>query len=106
MNKPKVIKDFSKLAEELQEEILNAYPDGYQDSLILFTDKDGKYVHALPYETEDRYYLLKMPPPNIKKIKMSEDDANEETDEADDYTDLDTMQIGGNKKQDEDEEYD
>jgi hypothetical protein len=107
MSKPKVIKDFTKLDEDLQEQILDLYPNGYQDSLILFTDKDGKYIHALPYETEDRYYLLRMPLQKSKKSTVeNHEDLEEEEEENHGYTDLDTMQIGGNKKNDEDEEYD
>jgi hypothetical protein len=106
MSKPKVIKDFTKLDEDLQEQILDQYPNGYEDSLILFTDKDGKYTHALPYETDDRYYLLRMP--LVKSKKAISDNSEEETEEEENtgYTDLDTMQIGGNKKNDDDEEYD
>ncbi len=107
MSKPKVIKDFTKLDEDLQEQILDQYPNGYEDSLILFTDKDGKYTHALPYETEDRYYLLRMPLVKAKKAVRDEtEDEIEEEEENSGYTDLDTMQIGGNKKSDDDEEYD
>lgn len=111
MNKPKVIKDFAKLDEDLQEKVMELYPNGFEDSLILFTDRDGKYSHALPYETEDRYYLLRMPLVKPKKIALDKSD-NTETleDETEDdsggYTDLDTMQIGGNKRNDDDEGYD
>ena len=108
MNKPKVIKDFLKLDEDLQEQILEQYPDGYEGNLILFTDRDGKYAHALPYETEDKYYLLRMPLRKAKK-SLSEDSGAEEEEEEEPtggYTDLDTMQIGAGRRNDEDEEYD
>jgi|GEM_PF-453659 len=111
MNKPKVIKDFLKLEEHLQEQILEQYPDGYESSLILFTDRDGKYAQALPYETEDKFYLLRMPHLKAKKnvldteAAISEDDEEEE-DSTGGYTDLDTMQIGGGKRNDDDEGYD
>lgn len=103
MNKPKVIKDFSKLDESLQDEILEKYPKGYQDYLILFTDKEGKYAYALPYETEDKYFLLRMPP--LKASKADNDDSEDDADD-DDYNDLDTMQVGGNSNKDDDDEYD
>lgn len=106
MNKPKVIKDFLKLDEDLQEQILEQYPEGYDDHLILFTDRDGKYAQALPYETEDRYYLLRMPPLKTKKAMADDSASDENEDAADGYTDLDTMQIGGGRRNDEDEEYD
>ena len=103
MNKPKVIKDFLKLPEEMQEEILEKYPKGYSEHLILFTDKDGKYASALPYETEDKLYLLRMPKAQVQS--KSEDDEDDE-DDTDDYGDLDTMKVGGGKNDDDDDEYD
>jgi len=109
MSKPKVIKDFLKLDEDLQEQILEQYPNGYEESLILFTDRDGKYAQALPYETEDKYYLLRMPPLKAKKNVLDADGPasdDEEEDTPSGYTDLDTMQIGGGKRNDDDEEYD
>ncbi len=99
-----------KLDEELQEQILEQYPDGYENSLILFTDRDGKYAQALPYETEDKFYLLRMPQMKPKKNVLDTERPVSEEDEEEDatrgYTDLDTMQIGGNKRNDDDEEYD
>lgn len=109
MSKPKVIKDFLKLDEDLQEQILELYPNGYEENLILFTDRDGKYAQALPYETEDKFYLLRMPPLKAKKNVMDSDgpvSEDEEEDTPSGYTDLDTMQIGGGKRNDDDEEYD
>ena len=107
MSKPKVIIDFTKLDEDLQEQILEMYPNGYEDSLILFTDRDGKYAQALPYETEDKYYLLRMPTLKSKKSVVDLDVAEPDEEESTGgYTDLDTMQIGGSRRNDDDEEYD
>jgi hypothetical protein len=114
-NKPKVIKDFEKLTIEMQEAVENLYPDGYHDFLVKFADKDGKYIHAIPYETEDRYYLIKLPKlvaPKVVKVAASEKDeespfggGDENPDDADgsSYADLDTMRIGGNKPDDNDD---
>ena len=55
ITKPKVIKDYDKLTEEMQESIREHYPNGYAEHLIRFTDREGKYVSALPFETEDKY---------------------------------------------------
>lgn len=103
MNKPKVIKDFVKLPDDMQEEILEKYPEGYSQHLILFTDKDGKYASALPYETEDRFYLLRMPKVNVRTKSDDEDDDDDDNDYGDD---LDTMKVGGSKNDEEDDEYD
>jgi hypothetical protein len=113
-NKPKVIKDFEKLTEEMQNAVNEFYPDGFYDHLVKFADRDGKYVHALPFETEDRYYLLKLPklinPKVVKEPDSDKEGGPEGGDEQDEqssgkFADLDTMQIGGRKK-DEDDDYD
>jgi len=59
-NKPRVVKDFDKLGVEIQEQVKLAYPDGFLQSLISYTDKNGNKVSALPFETEDMYYLIRM----------------------------------------------
>ncbi|MFA6403319.1 MAG: hypothetical protein WCX31_17100 [Salinivirgaceae bacterium] len=73
-NKPRVIKDFNKLEPDLQEQIKLVYPFGFSDHLITFTNKDGLLVSALPFETDDKYYLLRMTEKEaIKIIEMDED---------------------------------
>lgn len=62
-SKPRVIKDFEKLDKDLQEKVLNLYPNnnGLLDALISYTDpKTGLERFALPYETEDRYYMIRV----------------------------------------------
>lgn len=60
-SKPRVIKDFDKLDKALQEQVIQLYPNGFADSLISYTDpKTGQERFALPYETEDRYYMIRM----------------------------------------------
>ena len=73
-NKPKVIKDYDKLDPEIQEQIKLEYPNGYSDNLIYFTNKDGKRVSALPFETDDKYYLVRMTVYEAEKIIEDDDD--------------------------------
>jgi hypothetical protein len=73
-NKPKVIKDYDKLDPEIQEQIKLEYPNGYSDNLIYFTNKDGKRVSALPFETDDKYYLVRMTVYEAEKIVEDDDD--------------------------------
>ncbi|MCP9755005.1 hypothetical protein EGI26_07550 [Lacihabitans sp. CCS-44] len=114
MNKPKAIKDYSKLSDDMQERIKLFYPNGFSEHLIRFTDKDGKYVSALPFETDDKYYLIRMTNIQAQKIIKEDTDYDQEgnlkedvkDDYEDKYTDLDTMRVGSGKKSDEDEDYD
>jgi len=58
--KPRVIKDYDKLSVELLEQIKLVYPKGFRKHLEEFTGIDGKRRKDLPFETEDKYYLIRM----------------------------------------------
>ncbi|MCF8361216.1 MAG: hypothetical protein K9G70_01195 [Prolixibacteraceae bacterium] len=77
-SKPKVIKDYEKLPVEIQEQIKLEYPYGFSDSLITFSNKNGQIVSALPFETEDRYYMVRMTVGEA--IKIVEDDEDFDSD--------------------------
>ncbi|GAB5522145.1 MAG: hypothetical protein Roseis2KO_00170 [Roseivirga sp.] len=88
-SKPRVIKDFEKLEESIQEQIKLEYPYGFEDHLISFTNREGKRVSALPFETEEKYYL----------VRMTISEARQLIEDDDDYDD------DGNLKEDIKEEY-
>ena len=72
--KPRVIKDYDKFTEDQKEQIKLLYPMGFMDSLIIYTDKDGKLVSALPFETDDVFYLVKMTKSEATQIVEDDDD--------------------------------
>lgn len=74
ISKPKVIKDYEKLSVDIQEQIKLEYPYGFSDNLISFTYKDGSLVSALPFETEDHYYMVRMTVDEAIKIIEDDDD--------------------------------
>jgi len=78
MNKPKVVKDYNKLNRETLSKIKLNYPFGFASKLITFTDPKGKIVSALPFETEDRHYLIRMTEFEAKKIMQDDDDFTED----------------------------
>lgn len=78
INKPRVIKDYNKLDKELQQQIKLLYADGFADHLIHFFDKDGIKVTVLPFETEDRYYMLRMTENEAVAIVEDDDDFDED----------------------------
>ncbi len=75
MSKPKIIKDYEKLTEEIQNQLKLMYPNGFKKDLILFPNAKGMFVSALPFETDEYYYL----------IRMTKKEANEIIEEDDDY---------------------
>jgi hypothetical protein len=109
--KPRVIKDFEKLDEEIQQQIKLSYPSGFADHLIRFTNKDGLYVSALPFETDEKYYLVRMTVERAEEIIEDDDDFDEEGNlkaevkevYSDKFSDLDYI---NNDSEEEDEEED
>lgn len=60
MSKLKVIKDYEKVSDELLEQIKLVYPRGFRKHLVEFMGIDGKKRKGLPFETEDKIYLIRM----------------------------------------------
>lgn len=89
MAKPKVVKDYDKLAEEIKEQIKLNYPLGFQRNLITFKNAEGRYVSALPFDTEEKYYLVRMTKAEAVEIIENDDDYDDEgllkKDVRDDY---------------------
>ncbi|MBO6660386.1 MAG: hypothetical protein JJ909_08290 [Roseivirga sp.] len=83
-SKPRVIKDFEKLDQGIQEQIKLEYPEGFEDNLIHFTNKEGKRVSALPFETEEKYYLVRMTIEEAQQIIEDDDDYDEDGNLKDD----------------------
>lgn len=79
MSKPRVVKDYEKLDPYVQDQLKVAFPYGFDRYLITFKNPTGKFVSALPYETEDRYYLIRMT--RAEAISIAEQDNESNTDE-------------------------
>lgn len=75
-NKPRVVKDYEKVGEEILEQIKLNYPYGFQRNLITFKNAQGRYVSALPFETEEKYYLVRMTKSEAAEIIENDNDYN------------------------------
>jgi len=78
--KPKVIKDYEKLDAATREQIKLVYPYGFSENLISFSSKNGKIITALPFETDEKYYLIKMSILEAEQIIEDDDDYNDDGD--------------------------
>jgi len=73
-NKPRVIQSYEKLSKEIQEQIKLYYSEGYIDNLIEFTNPKGELVSALPFETDEKIYMVRM---SVQKAQqLVEDDTD------------------------------
>lgn len=83
--KPRIAKDYDKLPEELIARIKMEYPYGFEDNLITYTDAKGNKVSALPFETDDTYYLIRMTRMEAKRIIAEDEDYDDEGNLRDDF---------------------
>jgi len=74
--KPKVIKDYEKLDPATREQIKLVYPYGFSENLVSFSSKEGKIITALPFETDEKYYLIKMSMLKAEQLIEEDDDYN------------------------------
>lgn len=115
MDKKRIVKDYEALPEEIVNRVKLEYPAGFADNLISYTNKEGKKVSALPFETEDIYYLIRMTIREAEQIIADDDDydndgnlkdgfvdemAENASDDSEDDDDDDGITLKPKKKQD------
>lgn len=77
-NKVRVIQDFEKVGSDIREQIKLVYPEGFSNHLVEFKDKEGKTVFALPFETDEKIYMIRM---SYKKaVQIIKDDSDYDDD--------------------------
>jgi DNA-directed RNA polymerase subunit delta len=100
VSKVRVVKDFDKLPKEIQTAIKTDFPNGFSHKLIAYTTPKGEKVMALPYETDDINYLVRVTVLDSRNIVREDDDVEDDKPIRDDL-DLDGLDIEGLKEEDE-----
>ena len=85
MSKKRIVKDYENLPEEIVSRVKMEYPQGFADHLVSFTNKEGKKVSALPFETEEIYYLIRMTVNEARQLVSDDEDYDDEGNLRDDY---------------------
>lgn len=85
--KKRIVKDYDKLPEDVVNQLKLEYPKGFVKHLIKYTNAQGQQVSALPFETEDMYYLVRMSIAEAKQIILDDDDYDEDGILRDDFAD-------------------
>jgi hypothetical protein len=97
VGKKKIIKKFEQLTPELLKMIKETYPDGYEESLIVFQTQTGELASALPLETEEVSYLIRMP----KGAAPDDDDDIESASTENDFENFEDLEIAEDAADDE-----
>ena len=74
-NKKQLVASFHNLSPELQEEIKQKYPLGFTDAMIRVDKPNGDFFYAVPYDTDEISYLVKI---DVKIDDLSEDEEEKE----------------------------
>lgn len=98
MAKKRIIKSYEQLSEELVEKLKEKYPDGYEDRTITFTNPRGEIEVAIPFETDDIYYLIKLPRVNPAE---EEEETESESSTFDEFDNFESLEIGDDVSEDE-----
>lgn len=86
-NKKRIVKDYDALPEEILNQVKLNYPYGFAENLIKYTNKEGKYVSALPFETDDIYYLIRMTLGQAEQIIEDDEDYDDDGNLKDEFSD-------------------
>ena len=73
--KKKLVTSFNNLAPELQEAVKAAYPLGYTDFMMRIDKPNGDFFFAVPFETEEISYLVKI---DVKIDDLSNDEEDKD----------------------------
>ncbi len=100
MSKPKVIKEFDKLDESIKQAVFDTYPYGFDRHIITFKNHKNQLVSALPFEAEDKYYMIKMTRAEANEIVQAWDDDQDDDDMSNDLEDLEEIEEVNEKDDD------
>jgi len=78
MSKPRIVKDYEKLSDEVVEQLKIIYPYGFTKHLVVFKNKEGELKKGLPFETEDYYYLIRMTEQKALNIVEEDEDYDDD----------------------------
>lgn len=107
MAKKRIIKDYHALPEEIIRQVKMAYPTGFVAHLVQYTNQEGKIVSALPFETEDTYYLIRMTAQEARRIVSEDEDYDDEGILREDFADIEVdAEYDGAEEEERDEDYD
>ena len=77
--KKRLVVSFNNLPLELQEQVKALYPLGYADSMMRIDKPNGDFFFAVPFETDEISYLV--------KIEVKIDEIGDDDDDKDFYGD-------------------
>ncbi len=82
VTKRRLVTSFQNLTPEIQSQVTEKYPLGFSDAMMRIDKPNGDFFYAVPYETEEIAYLVKIDVKIDDSEKMEKDLFSDEIDEA------------------------
>ena len=105
VSRPKLVKDWDKMPKDIVSAIKAEYPNGFSHKLITYTTPKGEKVLALPYDTVEIDYLVRVTIMESKNIQKGDDDDDDDVAAVvkapREDLDLDGLDIDGLKQEDD-----
>ncbi len=60
MGKKRIIKDYDQMPQDILVRLKEQFPYGYQEHLLRFNNAKGELISAIPFETDDIFYLVRL----------------------------------------------
>lgn len=80
MEKKRIIVDYKNITNKLLSLLVETYPNGYEDHIIKFKNAKNEWVSAVPLETDEAKYLVKVGVELDKRVEaftlLDEEDEN------------------------------
>jgi hypothetical protein len=102
VGKKRIIKKYEHLDAEILQMIKQRYPDGFEESLISFQTPSGELSLALPFETEEFSYLIKMPNNSLPEDDDDYDNGGNTSDSE--FANFESLDIAENVAEDDEDE--
>jgi hypothetical protein len=99
VEKKRVIVDHKNISNDLIDLLMEKHPYGYDDAIIKFKNAKGEIVSAVPIETADAKYLIKV---SVALTKRVEDYLDEEDQDSEDLPENDGPDPEEDVEEDED----
>ena len=100
----RIVKDYDAMPEDIIQQVKQKYPTGYESHLVSYNNAEGKTVTALPFQTDDIYYLIRMTVQEARQIIRDDVDFDDDGilrgDLVDDTPDVETEYPGDDDVED------
>ena len=60
ISKKRLVTSYHNLSQELQEAVKELYPTGFSEAMMRVDKPNGDFFYAVPFETEEVSYLVKI----------------------------------------------